>query len=142
MDVKSVFFNGLISEEVYVEQPPGFKNNGIPNHVFKLIKALYGLKQAPRVWYERLSSFLIENNFTKGKVDTILFIKNFENNFLIFILKICYLKNIPIKYIILILPLLRTLYCTCVHKDFKILDKQYSIDLTFYEIIFNKKRRL
>ena len=42
-----------------------------------------GLKQASRVWYERLSSFFIENNFFKGKVDTTLFIKNFENNFLI-----------------------------------------------------------
>ena len=83
MDVKSAFLNGFISEEVFVEQPPGFENSLLPNHVFKLTKALYGLKQAPRAWYERLSSFLILNNFTKGKVDTTLFIKYFENNFLI-----------------------------------------------------------
>ncbi|GJT27700.1 retrovirus-related pol polyprotein from transposon TNT 1-94 [Tanacetum coccineum] len=30
-----------------------------------LKKALYGLKQAPRAWYDKLSSFLIEHNFTK-----------------------------------------------------------------------------
>ena len=60
-----------------LEQPPGFENSLLPNHVFKLTKALYGLKQAPRAWYERLSSFLILNNFTKGKVDTTLFIKYF-----------------------------------------------------------------
>ena len=83
MDVKSAFLNGFISEEVFVEQPPGFENSLLPNHVFKLTKALYGLKQAPKAWYERLSSFLILNNFTKGKVDTTLFIKHFENNFLI-----------------------------------------------------------
>ena len=83
MEVKSAFLNGFISEEVYVKQPPGFKNNSLPNHVFKLTKALYGLKQAPRTWYERLSLFLIENNFSNGKVDITLFIKNFENNFLI-----------------------------------------------------------
>ena len=83
MDVKSSFLNGFISEEVYVEQPPGFENSLLPNHVFKLTKALYGLKQAPRAWYERLGSFLILNNFTKGKVDITLFIKHFENNFLI-----------------------------------------------------------
>ncbi|CAL9078723.1 unnamed protein product, partial [Musa textilis] len=65
MDVKSAFLNGFISEEVYVEQPPGFENSLFPNHVFKLTKALYGLKQAPRAWYERLSSFLISNDFTK-----------------------------------------------------------------------------
>ncbi|GJZ37869.1 retrovirus-related pol polyprotein from transposon TNT 1-94 [Tanacetum coccineum] len=30
-----------------------------------LKKALYGLKQAPRAWYDKLSSFLIENEFSK-----------------------------------------------------------------------------
>jgi hypothetical protein len=44
MDVKSVFLNGPIKEEVYVEQPPGFEDSEYPNHVYKLSKALYGLK--------------------------------------------------------------------------------------------------
>lgn len=44
MDVKSAFINAFISEEVYVEQPPGLKNILFPNHMFKLSKALYGLK--------------------------------------------------------------------------------------------------
>jgi hypothetical protein len=48
MDVKSAFLNGPIKEEVYVEQPPGFKDSENPNHVYKLSKPLYGLKQAPR----------------------------------------------------------------------------------------------
>ena len=48
MDVKSAFLNGFISEEVFVEQPPGFIDKTMPNHVYKLNKALYGLKQAPR----------------------------------------------------------------------------------------------
>ena len=69
MDVKSVFFNGFINEEVYVEQPPGFQSFNFPNHVFKLKNALYGLKQAPRAWYERLSKFLLENRFNMGKTD-------------------------------------------------------------------------
>ncbi|KAK9011528.1 hypothetical protein V6N11_044376 [Hibiscus sabdariffa] len=76
MDVKSAFLNGFINEEVYVEQPPGFEDPKFSNHVFKLSKALYGLKQAPRAWYERLSTFLVEKDFSKGKVDTTLFIKN------------------------------------------------------------------
>jgi hypothetical protein len=54
MDVKSVFLNGPIKDEVYVEQPPGFEDSEYPNHVYKLSKALYGLKQAPRAWYECL----------------------------------------------------------------------------------------
>ena len=36
---------------------------------------MYGLKQAPRAWYERLSKFLLENGFTRGKIDITLFIK-------------------------------------------------------------------
>ena len=83
MDVKSAFLNGIINEEVYVEQPPGFKSQRFPNHVYKLNKALYGLKQAPRAWYERLSSFLLENEFTRGSVDTTLFTKRDNENLLI-----------------------------------------------------------
>jgi hypothetical protein len=47
MDVKSVFLNGSIKEEVYMEQSPGFKDKEYPNYVYKLYKTLYGLKQAP-----------------------------------------------------------------------------------------------
>ncbi|GJS59942.1 retrovirus-related pol polyprotein from transposon TNT 1-94 [Tanacetum coccineum] len=66
MDVKSAFLNGKISEEVYVEQPPGFESNEFPNHVCRSNKALYGLKQAPRAWYETLSKFLTQHKFVKG----------------------------------------------------------------------------
>ena len=83
MDVKSAFLNGLIQEEVYVEQPPGFEISDKPNHVYKLQKALYGLKQAPRAWYERLSNFLLEKEFSRGKVDTTLFIKRKHNDILL-----------------------------------------------------------
>nr|GEW06742.1 retrovirus-related Pol polyprotein from transposon TNT 1-94 [Tanacetum cinerariifolium] len=48
MDVKTVFLNGILREEVYVSQPNGFVDPENPNHVYKLKKALYDLKQAPR----------------------------------------------------------------------------------------------
>ncbi|GKC26436.1 retrovirus-related pol polyprotein from transposon TNT 1-94 [Tanacetum coccineum] len=65
MDVKSAFLNGEISEEVYVQQPPGFESSEYPNHICKLDKALYRLKQAPRAWYETLSKFLIQHKFVR-----------------------------------------------------------------------------
>ena len=43
MDVKTVFLNGYLNEEVFVEQTPGFKDASQPEHVYKLEKALYGL---------------------------------------------------------------------------------------------------
>jgi hypothetical protein len=48
MDIKSAFLNGVISEELYVKQPPGFEDLKYHDHEYKLKKSLYGLKQAPR----------------------------------------------------------------------------------------------
>ena len=75
MDVKCVFLNSFLQEEIYVEQPPDFENSDLPNRVFKLPKALYRLKQAHRAWYKRLSKFSLENDFRRGQIHKILFIK-------------------------------------------------------------------
>nr|GFB04340.1 retrovirus-related Pol polyprotein from transposon TNT 1-94 [Tanacetum cinerariifolium] len=75
MDVKTTFLNGILKEEVYVGQPPGFVSQQYPDHVYALDKALYGLKQAHQAWYDVLSQFLIESGFQKGSIDTTLFIK-------------------------------------------------------------------
>jgi hypothetical protein len=48
MDVKSVFLNGDLKEEVYVHRPSGFTIPGKEGKVLRLRKALYGLWQAPR----------------------------------------------------------------------------------------------
>jgi hypothetical protein len=71
MDIKSVFLNRPIKEEIYVEQPSDFEEEEYSNHVFKLHKTLYELKQAPRAWYECLTNFLIDNDFRIGKADPI-----------------------------------------------------------------------
>jgi hypothetical protein len=47
MDVKSVFLNGELEEEVYIEQPEGFQLSKNTDYVCKLKKDLYGLKQTP-----------------------------------------------------------------------------------------------
>jgi hypothetical protein len=95
MDIKSDFLNGLIKEEVYVEQPPGFESKEYPNHVNKLHKALYGLKQEPRAWFECLRYFLIENGFRIGKSDFTLFTKKMGKD--LFICQI-YVDNIIFGY--------------------------------------------
>ncbi|GKB23583.1 uncharacterized mitochondrial protein-like protein [Tanacetum coccineum] len=52
MVVKSIFLYGMIEEEVYVCQPPGFEDLNFPDRVYKVEKALYGLHQAPRDWHK------------------------------------------------------------------------------------------
>ena len=48
IDVKNVFLNGELSDEVYMKLPPGYSHPpGFPHRVLRLRRALYGLKQAP-----------------------------------------------------------------------------------------------
>ena len=83
MDVKSVFLNGMLQEEVYVEQPKGFIDPYRPDDAYKLKRALHGLKQAPRAWYDRLTTYLTEHGFKRGSADTILFIRKDKNSFVV-----------------------------------------------------------
>nr|GFA26140.1 retrovirus-related Pol polyprotein from transposon TNT 1-94 [Tanacetum cinerariifolium] len=63
-------------------QPEGFVDPDYPTHVYRLKKALYGLKQAPRAWYDTLSRFLLDNNFSKGAVDPTLFTRKTSKHIL------------------------------------------------------------
>lgn len=81
MNVKNLFLNAYIQEEVYVYQPPDFLNS-IFLIMFSNKKTLYGLKEAPWAWYDWFSKFMLENNFQRGKVDKTLFIKKIERDIL------------------------------------------------------------
>lgn len=69
MDVKSVFLNGLLEEEIYMEQPEGFVDSDHPDKVCLLKKAIYGLKQASRVWNKQFHRVLLELDFKHTRSD-------------------------------------------------------------------------
>ena len=73
MDVKNAFLNGVLTEEVYMQPPPGYTCP--PNKVCLLKKALYGLKQAPRAWFEKFSSTVSQLGFSSSPHDSALFIR-------------------------------------------------------------------
>ena len=75
MDVKFAFLNGILEEEVYVTQPPGFEAKDASHKVFKLKKALHGLKQAPRVWNKLIDSFLFKLGFTKCSLEYVVYVR-------------------------------------------------------------------
>ncbi|CAJ2653193.1 unnamed protein product [Trifolium pratense] len=77
LDVKSAFLHGELSEDIYVEQPPGYQRE--KNKVYKLKKALYGLKQAPRAWYSRIEAYFNSEEFEKCPSEHTLFIKHKPN---------------------------------------------------------------
>jgi len=75
MDVKSAFLNRDLSEEVYMEQSPGYVQKGKDDHIFHLQKALYELKQAPRAWYEKIDRYFLNISFVRSSVDSNLYMK-------------------------------------------------------------------
>ena len=80
IDVKSTFLNGILDEEVYIEQPKGFIDPNKKYMVCKIHKTLYGLKQAPRAWYEILHNYLIQIGFQRTNDNSSLYIKQGPDN--------------------------------------------------------------
>jgi hypothetical protein len=74
LDVQNAFLHGVLDEEVYMRQPPGFADPDRPAHLCRLVKALYGLKQAPRAWHARLGTALRALGFIPSTTDTSLFL--------------------------------------------------------------------
>ena len=80
MDVKTVFLNGDLNEEIYMEQPEGFVLQGNEKKVCKLVKSLYGLKQAPKQWHEKFDSVILSHGFKHNNADKCIYFK-FTNDF-------------------------------------------------------------
>ena len=80
MDVKTVFLNGELDEEIYMEQPEGFVVQGQENKVCKLVKSLYVLKQAPKQWHEKFDHTMLSLGFKINECDKCVYIKKYTNS--------------------------------------------------------------
>jgi hypothetical protein len=76
MDLKTTFLNGDLDEEIYMEQPAGFVENGQEGMVCELLKSLYGLKQAPKQWHEKFDRILTSVGFVVNEVDKCVYYRD------------------------------------------------------------------
>jgi hypothetical protein len=74
LDVKTAFLYGELDEELYMEQPKGFKVKGQEGEVLHLLHAIYGLKQATLAWWKALDKSMGELSFTHLHSDSGIFV--------------------------------------------------------------------
>ena len=83
IDVVTTFLNGVIDQEIFMEQPDGYVVRGQESKVCKLKRSLYGLQQSPRCWNQVLNTLLSSNGFSKSEADPCVY--NTYNPFVIIV---------------------------------------------------------
>jgi Reverse transcriptase (RNA-dependent DNA polymerase) len=83
MDVKNIFLQGTLDEEVYMALPPSHKDASNPSLAYKLKKVIYDLKQSLRAWYVKLRFSPLQINFTKSTADFSMFVRYSQNSIII-----------------------------------------------------------
>ena len=71
LDIKSVFWNGKLVEEICVVPPPSIILDGT---ILRLDKVLYSLEQAPLAWFEKVFQALAEIGFISLPFDPYVFL--------------------------------------------------------------------
>ena len=51
LDAVNAFTNSPLDKEIYVDWPPGYKNDSNGHQCLRLLKALYGLCRSPLLWF-------------------------------------------------------------------------------------------
>ena len=89
MDVKNVFLNGDLSEEVYMQPPSSLSVDS--NKVCHLRRTLYDLKQAPRAWFAKFSSTISRLGYIASHYDSVLFLRHTDKGTILLLLYVDYM---------------------------------------------------
>lgn len=83
MDVETAFLNGILLEEVYMQQPEGYEEKGKEQQVCRLHRSIYGLKQSPRCWNDALDAQLRRLGFTQTPRDPCLYVSDAHSEMIV-----------------------------------------------------------
>jgi Reverse transcriptase (RNA-dependent DNA polymerase) len=83
LDIQNAFLYGKLDEEIYMEQPEGFKVKGQENKVLHLCCALYGLKQTALAWWKELAKSMKELGFKSLSSDANVFVYKTDRELII-----------------------------------------------------------
>ena len=86
LDIKNLFLNGELEEDVYMQLPLGFENSYGKGNLCKLKRSLYGLKQSPRAWFDRFSKSIKDLSFSQSRTHFTLFFKHSMDDKILFLL--------------------------------------------------------
>jgi hypothetical protein len=75
VDVETAFLHGDLEEDIYMDCPPGMKNE--PDKCLQLGKTVYGLVQAARQWWKKLVTILRKIGFEGGYSDPCLMTRRY-----------------------------------------------------------------
>lgn len=84
LDVQSAYLNGVLEEEIFMKQPPGFVSKGQEDKVCRLRKSLYGLKQSALTWNRHVTEILTKLKFKRSVAVPCLYTRTEKNGSLIF----------------------------------------------------------
>ena len=76
MEVVTAFLNGTLEEDIYLEQPDGYVEQGKEDLVCKLRKSLYGLKQSSRCWNKAFTEFMKSIGFNQSTADPCIYVRD------------------------------------------------------------------
>ena len=86
LDMKAAFLHGDLEEEICMDQPKGFEEDGKEHIICRLKKSLYRLKQALRQWYKKFDSFMVGHGYTRTDVDHCVYVRTFPSDKFIILL--------------------------------------------------------
>ena len=79
LDIKTAFLYGILKEDIYMQLPEGYREDG---KVARLKRCIYGLKQSPREWYFRLVEYLRPYGFAFSSFDPCVLVHESGNLFI------------------------------------------------------------